>query len=136
MEYENAAPIGEAGLIFSRVKVVANAVSTVVCDSAVNAGGASRPHSQFEEPKDGSGGVSDSVSQHEWVSAAGFTDCCMWQSSPSPHRPQAPAIGAASARPGSSSAKIAAVRMEKFRFILTIEQYCTCFHFVKGKDSF
>jgi hypothetical protein len=59
----------------------------------------------------------------------------MWQLSPSPHRPQAPAIGAAITRPGRSRATIAAVRMESPRVILIFEQYCTYFDFVKGEAS-
>ena len=58
-------------LIVSWVEFAARAVSTVVVDSAVNAGGASRPHSQFDEPRNGSGEVSDSATQQEWVSDAG-----------------------------------------------------------------
>jgi hypothetical protein len=123
-------------LMSSWVDVAMNAVSTEVGDAAVSAGGASRPHSQFEEPRDGSGGVSDSVSQHEWVAGEGSVGCCRWQSSPSPHRPHGPAIGAAITSPGRSRATTAAARKERFRFILILEQYCTCFHFVKGGGSF
>lgn len=57
-------------LIACWVEVAVEAVSIVVVDSAVSAGGASRPHSQVDEPRDTSGGVSDSESQHEWGSSA------------------------------------------------------------------
>ena len=122
-------------MIVSRVVVAVDAVSSVVGVVAVTAGGASRPHSQLEEPSDGSGVVSVSASQHEWDSVAGSGDRFMWQSPPSPHRPQAPAIGAAITRPGKSRATIATVRMESPRVILIFEQYCTYFHFVKVEDS-
>lgn len=58
-------------LIVSWIEFAVKAVSTVVVDSAVNAGGASRPHSQFDEPRNGSEEVSDSAAQQEWVSGAG-----------------------------------------------------------------
>lgn len=132
-ETEDAVPAREVVLIVSWVEIAAEAVSTVVGDSAVSAAGASRPHSQFEEPSDGSGCVSETISQHEWVSGAGLVGCSRWQSSPSPQRPQGPAIGAAITSPGRSSATIAKIAERVTRLMLIFEQYCTFLNFVKGE---
>ncbi len=134
-EHEKAAETEAVGLIVSWLDSVVERVSIEFSDSAVSEGGASRPHSQFEEPRDVSGGVSESVSQHEWVSGEGSLGCCRWQPPPSSHSPHAPAIGAEITSPGRSRATIATVRMEILRVILTIEQYCTFLYFVKDRES-
>jgi hypothetical protein len=61
MDSANAGPTGETGLIAALVTAGEAAVSIVDGDSTATAGGASRPHSHFEESRDGSGGVSADV---------------------------------------------------------------------------
>ena len=113
-------PTGRTGLVTASVKAGEDAASIVVAGSTVTAVGASRPHSHFEESRDGSGGASADVSaQHEWFSDTCFTACFMWQLSPSPHRPHGPAMGAAVTSPGRSSATTAIVRSENSLVILS-----------------
>jgi hypothetical protein len=64
-ECENATVAGAVGLTVSRTDSTVEKVSTEVGDPAVSAGGTSRPHSHFDEPREGSVEVSESVSQQE-----------------------------------------------------------------------
>jgi hypothetical protein len=61
----------EVDSIVSRFETTLDPGSIGAGESAVSAGGRSRPHSQFEEPKDDPGGVSLSESQHELVAGDG-----------------------------------------------------------------
>jgi hypothetical protein len=76
---------------------------------AAAAGGASSPQSQSDEPSDASG-TSLVVPQHECGSAFASRTSLIGHGAPSPHRPHGPAVGAASANPGRSSAMTIAVR--------------------------
>jgi hypothetical protein len=104
LERENTAPVISVELGVPSVGAGENAGSIVVVVSAVSAGGASRPHSQIEESRDASRGVSDSSPQQECASPLGCAVPFMWQPSPLPHiPPHRPGIGRASTIPGSSS---------------------------------
>jgi len=109
----------------------AAAGSSVGETSTATAGGASRPQSQLELASDDSGAASAVVeSQQECASGAGLADSAIGHESPSPQRPQAPAIGAAITSPGRSKATIAAVRKTLPRLIRIFEQYSKSHYFV------
>jgi hypothetical protein len=63
--YENATVAAAVRLTVPRADSPVDKVSTEVGDPAVSAGGASRPHSHFDEPREGSVEVFESVSQQE-----------------------------------------------------------------------